>query len=139
MNKREIERAWVEIDLCALKGNAAHLRRIMQPGCKLMAVVKADAYGHGAVEVAKTLNLIGVDTFAVATIEEGIALRRHQIAGEILILGYTAPGRAADLQRFRLRQTVVDMAHAEALNAMGIPLEVEIKVDTGMHRLGIDV
>mgnify|MGYP000342770307 CR=1 FL=1 len=76
---------------------------------------------------------------AVATIEEGITLRRHKIAGEILILGYTAPCRAADLQRFRLRQTVVDMAHAEALNAIGIPLEVEIKVDTGMHRLGIDV
>ena len=139
MNKREMERGWVEIDLRALKGNVAHLRRIMQPGCKLMAVVKADAYGHGAVEVAKTLNLIGEDTFAVATIEEGITLRRHKIAGEILILGYTAPCRAADLQRFRLRQTVVDMAHAEALNAIGIPLEVEIKVDTGMHRLGIDV
>lgn len=130
------ERAWIEVDLQALKHNVSELRRIMQPGCELMAVVKADAYGHGAEMVAKTLSELGVHAFATATIEEAIRLRTCGITGEILILGYTRAERAGDLEYYGLRQTVTDIAHARALDRMGRNIQTDIKIDTGMHRLG---
>lgn len=102
-----------------------------------MAVVKADAYGHGAVKVAQTLEQEGCRHFAVATLEEGIALRAAGVKGEILILGYTMPRDAFLLKRYDLLQTVVDEAHGKALAAAGYFLRVHLAVDTGMHRLGI--
>ncbi|HBQ26482.1 MAG TPA: amino-acid racemase, partial [Syntrophomonas sp.] len=74
--------------------NVKALREILPAGSELMAVVKANAYGHGDVEIAANLNHIGVSSFAVATIDEGIRLRTHGIKGDILILGYTLPERA---------------------------------------------
>ncbi len=132
-------RAWLEIDRVALAHNAMTLTQSLPEGEKLMAVVKAEGYGHGAETVARTMQEAGVTAFAVATLGEGIALRRSGIKGEILILGYTPAQAAAQLREYRLTQTVADSAHAAALEAAGKTLSVHIAVDTGMHRLGIPV
>ena len=132
-------RAWREIDLDALAHNAAVLQESLPPGQRLMAVVKADAYGHGATQVCRRLWKEGIHTFAVACLAEGIALRKEGIRGTILILGYTAPEEAPLLHRWWLTQAVVDVGHGEALNAQGKKVQVHLALDTGMHRLGIPV
>lgn len=131
-----MDRAWAEIHLANLGHNVKVLCDMLPNGCELMAVVKANAYGHGDVEVARYLNRIGVSSFAVATIEEGIRLRTYGIKGSILILGYTDPQRVPELIRYRLSQTVADYKHAKQLNASKQQISVHIKIDTGMHRLG---
>ncbi|AGL01208.1 alanine racemase [Desulfoscipio gibsoniae] len=131
-----MDRAWAEIHLANLGHNVKVLRDMLPNGCELMAVVKANAYGHGDVEIACYLNRIGVASFAVATIEEGIRLRTHGIEGDILILGYTDPQRVPELVRYRLSQTVTEYKHAKQLNASKQQISVHIKIDTGMHRLG---
>ena len=108
-------RAWREVDLDALTHNARLLQRRMGENCRLMAVVKADAYGHGAVPVAKTLAEAGVEAFAVACPAEGIALRRAGIQGTILVLGCTPPEGAEELVRWDLTQTVADQVHGNCL------------------------
>lgn len=130
-------RAWREIDLDALAHNARVLQGRLAPGCRLMAVVKADAYGHGAVPVARRLEREGVTAFAVACLAEGISLRRAGIQGVILILGYTPAQAVPELYRWKLTQTVADEEHGRALNAAGLPLMVHLALDTGMHRLGV--
>ncbi len=130
------ERAYMEIDLRNLEHNVRVLKKAMPPKCELMAVVKAQAYGHGACEIAVHLNRIGVRAFAVATIDEGIELRRYGILGEILILGYTAPPRARELHKYDLTQTLIDYEYADLLNRQGCRVKAHMKVDTGMHRLG---
>lgn len=134
---RHAERAWIELNLSFLKHNAAELRRVMTPGCELMAVLKAEAYGHGMLPVADALCEENVTSFAVATVDEGIVLREHGIKDEILILGYTDPRRAEELHGYALSQTVFDLSYAEALAAEGKEISVHIAVDSGMHRLGI--
>ncbi|MDD2373502.1 MAG: alanine racemase, partial [Syntrophomonadaceae bacterium] len=136
LNQTRAERAWAEINLNNLKHNVKALREILPAGCELMAVVKANAYGHGDVEIAANLSQIGISSFAVATIDEGIRLRTHGIKGEILILGYTLPERTAELVRYHLTQAVIDYDHAKQLNAFGKPMAVHIKINTGMNRLG---
>lgn len=131
------DRAYTEIDLGNLEHNARVLQKAMPPQCRLMAVVKAEAYGHGAFEIAVHLDRIGVKAFAAATIDEGIRLRKYGIRGEILILGYTEAGRAAELKKYNLMQTVIDADYADALERQKIEVKVHIKIDTGMHRLGI--
>lgn len=131
-------RAWIEIDRQALRHNAAELQRLLPASCRLMAVVKADGYGHGAVKVARELEKSGVEAFAVATLTEGIALRKGGLKGELLVLGYTRPADAVILRRYRLSQTIVDDSYAEALGAAGVHINVHIEVDTGMHRSGVD-
>ncbi len=131
-------RAWIELDMAALAHNVRRLRALLPEGCELMAVVKANAYGHGDLPVARALNRMGVCRFAVATLSEGVALRRGGVEGEILILGYTDPSDAALLARHRLTQTAVDFPHALALGGAGRKLKVQIALDTGMHRLGFD-
>lgn len=131
------ERAWIEVNVGNLRHNVETLKKVMQPGCELMAVVKAQAYGHGAVLTASYLNKMGVMAFAVATINEGITLRKSGIRGEILILGYTDVGRASELKKYDLIQALISFEYAEALNIQGFTIRTHIKIDTGMHRLGI--
>ncbi len=133
----KIGRAWIEVNRNNLYHNVEILKKAMQPGCELMAVVKAQAYGHGAVLTASHLNKMGVRAFAVATVDEGIALRKSGICGEILILGYTEAGRASELKEYDLMQTLISFEYAEVLNNQGIAVKVHMKIDTGMHRLGI--
>lgn len=130
-------RAYIEINLSNLEHNVAALQKVMPKECKLMAVVKREAYGHGAFEIASNLEKMGVDAFATATIDEAIWLRKYGIRGEILILGYTEVLRASELKKYHLTQTLIDFDYARALNSQGIAVKVHLKIDTGMHRLGI--
>ncbi len=131
-------RAWAQIHLDALTENVRAITGLLPKSCAFMAVVKANAYGHGDFIVARHLARIGVTDFAVATIEEAIALRRHKIPGNILILGYTPAACARLLLRYDLTQTIVDLAHARALADTLLPIKVHLKIDTGMHRLGLN-
>lgn len=134
---RQDDRAWREIDTAALRANALLLAKLAGPECRLMAVLKADGYGHGSVLCARVLRRAGVRAFAVAALTEGIRLRRAGVRGTILILGYTAPEEAELLVRYRLTQTVVDEDYAKRLSAQGWHVRVQAAVDTGMHRIGI--
>ncbi len=131
------DRAWITLDRAALAHNRAALEALLPPGCRLMPAVKANAYGHGALPIARELASQGIDAFCVACLDEGIQLRRGGIRGEILLLGYTPPDQFSLLRRYKLTQTVVDFPYAQQLNAFGKPLAVHLAVDTGMHRLGI--
>lgn len=135
--KEKPGRAWLEISTENLRANYKALCKLMGEECKCMAVVKADAYGHGAVRVAEVLSREGCDTFAVASLEEGIALRSADIRGKILVLGYTMPRDAFLLNRYDLTQTIVNETHANALAESGYEIKGHLAVDTGMNRLGI--
>lgn len=132
-------RAWLEIDLNNLEHNVNALQSAMPAGCRLMAVTKAEAYGHGMYEMTTHLEKMGVKAFAVATIDEGIRLRKYGISGEILILGYTPPQRVKELHKYRLTQTLADYRHALMLNEQDCRINAHIKIDTGMHRLGFGI
>ncbi len=134
----EKDRAWIEINLDNLRHNVKMLHKAMPEHCELMAVVKANAYGHGIYEIAVCMNQMGERAFAVATIDEGIKLRQYGIWGEILILGYTNPARAKELHRYDLTQTLIDYDYALVLSQQGYRVKAHIKIDTGMHRLGFD-
>ncbi len=135
-------RTWAEINLSNLRYNLILLEQTLPEDCQVMAVVKANAYGHGAVPIAAELQASGVSAFAVACMAEGILLRKKGIKGTILILGYTHPNHTIYLLKYHLTQTVVDYSHAVDLNRMaadaGKKLQVHLKIDTGMHRLGED-
>jgi alanine racemase len=128
------------VDLGALSNNWRLLRSRVAPR-PIYAVVKADAYGHGAVSVARRLAAEEADRFAVATLEEGIALRRAGVRGEILVLGFSDPADAPLHQAFALTPTLYEAgqarAFAEAADKLPAPLPVQLKIDTGMGRLGI--
>ncbi len=130
-------RARIELDTAALARNVEFLRSCLPKDCRLMPAVKAEAYGHGAVIIARLLNQLNVDAFCVACLSEGIALREAGIKGEILILGYTAPVDLPLLVRYELTQTVVDYPYAQMLEQSGLTLHVHVAIDTGMHRLGL--
>lgn len=130
-------RAWIELDMDHLHQNVIALKKLLPQGCEIMPAVKANAYGHGAVLIAKELNRLGIRAFCVAAVSEGIELRRSGIEGEIMILGYTHPKQFSMLRKYRLTQTVIDYSYARLLNSYGKKLKVHLKIDTGMHRLGV--
>lgn len=134
----EQSRAWIEIDRAALRHNVKALEKRLPPGCALMPAVKANAYGHGAVLVARECQAMGVSAFCVATLEEGMELRQNGIEEAVLVLGWTDPRRAALLHAYNLTQTVVGLGYAQELDQQGKAIDVHIKIDTGMHRLGIN-
>jgi alanine racemase len=132
---------WAEIDLGAIAHNVSALKHLLAPPCRLLAAVKANGYGHGAVRVAQTALANGATFLGVARVDEGIELRRAGITDPILVFGYTPPARAEDLLQFGLTQTVYDLSTAEAFSARALAsgrrLTIHIKLDTGMGRLGI--
>ncbi|GHU87925.1 alanine racemase [Clostridia bacterium] len=132
-----LDRIWAEIDLTALRSNAAAVKSRLG-ATKLMAVIKADAYGHGAVRAARALGGIA-DFLAVACISEAMELREAGIASPLLILGYTPPECADILIDNNITQTVFDADYARELSAAahGRTLDAHLKIDTGMNRLGI--
>lgn len=135
-DKEKQKRAWAEINTENLKHNLQELNHIMPKSCQMMAVVKANAYGHGALEISRILADEGVQAFAVATLKEGIQLRKNGIKGEILILGMTEASNVSLIKKWDLTQTVVDFDHAERLQQENIKIKVHVKIDTGMGRLG---
>ena len=134
-------RTWAEIDLDAVRHNLTVIRSLLSPGCRLMAVVKADAYGHGVARVARIYDEMGVGWFAVSNLEEALQLRRLGLSQRILILSYTPPEAAKTLAAENITTAAVSLEHAVALNgaaaAAGVTLTVHIKVDTGMGRVGL--
>ncbi|MBC2693763.1 MAG: alanine racemase [Desulfobacteraceae bacterium] len=132
---------WAEVDLKAIAHNIRELRRVTNPKARFMAVVKANAYGHGIIEVARQLLENGIEALGVANIEEGIQIRKDGIYAPVLIFGYTSPVHAKKLIEFDLTQTVFSCETSEKLsqaaNAYGKKIKVHIKVDTGMGRLGL--
>ncbi|MBQ9031143.1 MAG: serine racemase VanT catalytic subunit [Parasporobacterium sp.] len=129
-------RAWIELNMEHLLHNVQALKSLVPAGCELMPVVKANAYGHGAALIAKELSRHGLRRFCVASIEEGIELRKSGINGTILILGYTHPDLFPLLRKYHLTQTAIDPEYAKQLESCGHKLHVHVKIDTGMHRLG---
>lgn len=135
----ETRRCWAEIDLDALRRNFRLVKQCAGSAA-VMAVVKADAYGHGDAVVAPLLEKEGADAFAVACLNEALRLRRAGVTKPVLILGYTHPESAAILAAHDIRQTVFSSEYAAALSAAavraGVTVRVHLKIDTGMARLG---
>ena len=131
---------WIEVSAGALANNLRAVQRIAGPERPVMAVVKANAYGHGAAEVARILAQAGATRFAVATLSEAIELRAAALTQPILVLGYTPPQQAAWALAHAVTLTVIDGETAAALHAVassqGRRLPVHVKVNTGMNRLG---
>ncbi len=130
-------RTYTSVDLSAIRHNFHTVKSRLKPGCKILSVVKADGYGHGAVEVAKTL--WDSDYFGVACIDEAIELRENGIETPILILGYTSPKEARLLSRWDLTQCAFEVAYLHQLQQALEPnqtLKIHLKIDTGMSRLG---
>ncbi len=132
---------WAEIDLNNLAANFNHIKQRVSPTARVMAVVKANAYGHGAVECARRLAREGADWFGVALPEEGIELRTAGITQPILCLAGYWPGQAAGCIRHGLTPVVYHLEMIEALNQAaanaGVIADVHVKIDTGMGRLGV--
>ncbi len=129
-------RAWIELNREHLRENVRMLESLLSPGQLLMPAMKANAYGHGAVTVAKELQNVGIRSFCVACVAEGVELRKGGVTGEILVLGYTHPMDFPLLRKYDLIQTVVDYAYGRLLDSCGKKVRVHVKIDTGMHRLG---
>lgn len=131
----------IEVDLDALEHNIKQFRQHLQENVKMMAVVKADAYGHGAVQVAKTALDAGASYLAVAFVDEAVELRNAGISAPILILGYTPPHAVQTAVHYDLTCTVYSQENlrqmVETAKKAGKALRVHVKVDTGMGRLGL--
>lgn len=136
----KLNRAWAEISLDNIAHNIREIRRITGKSAEIMGVVKADAYGHGVMEVAKTLLENGASRFAVSMLDEAIQLRRAGIEVPILILGYTDPRRANEIIENDVTQSVFSHDLAQALSdeavRQGKKVKIHIKIDTGMSRIG---
>ncbi len=131
---------WVEINLKRLNHNLLEVKRIINPNVRLMAVVKANAYGHGMVMVARQAVKSGADMLAVARIEEGIKLRKAGINLPVLVFGFTHQINTLKLIEYDLTQTVFSFQSAkwlsEAAGACGKKIKIHLKIDTGMGRIG---
>lgn len=130
---------WAEIDLDSLKYNIRNIKKIVG-NKEVIAVVKADAYGHGAIDIVPTLLENGASKLAVAMISEAIELRRNNINAPILILGYTPLTCGEELIEYNIEQTVFDYKYAKELSdiamGMGKKAKIHIAIDTGMGRIG---
>ncbi len=135
-----LKRTWAEIDLDALRHNYRLIQQKIAPDTCIYAVIKADAYGHGAVKVAHAFLEEGATRFAVSNVEEAVQLRQAGITQPILLLSYTPPAEVCRLVEMDITQTVVSLAHAKELDvaaaAGNVTLKVHLKVDTGMSRVG---
>ena len=129
------------INLSALAHNLAEVRRHIPFSCEILAVVKADAYGHGAVPISRALHQLQVRRFGVSTVQEGITLREGGIDHSILVMGGISPSQFPDLLHYRLTPILWDQETAsrlaEHLSAQSMPFPVHVKVETGMKRLGL--
>jgi alanine racemase len=138
---KEHHPVWAEIDLRAITHNLQAVRQLIGPRIKIMAVVKADAYGHGSENAARAMDAAGADAFGVARLCEAVALRKAGFTKPILIFGYTPPDAAGELIRNDLTQTVFSVRYAYSLNdkarSANGHIKTHIKIDSGMGRLGL--
>ncbi len=130
------------IKISALANNLSEIRRCISPSCDILAVVKANAYGHGATMIAKSLVDLGVQRLGVATVQEGCTLRQHGITQPILVMGGLLPNQLQELIQHRLTPVLSndEITHllAELIDQNLSPYPVHVKVDTGMRRLGFN-
>ena len=138
--KEILRRTWAEIDLDALARDFRAVRQAANAQAKVCCVVKADAYGHGAVRMAREFEELGADWFAVSNLEEALQLRLGQIQKPVLVLGYTPPEEAAALAKYHISQCVYSLEYAKELShyavEAGVTVNIHVKIDTGMSRLG---
>ena len=133
-----LKRSWIEIDLEQIKNNVEVYKKSLSFNGKIIAIVKANAYGHGAVAVSKELQKIGVDFFAVSNLDEAIELRLAGIKGEIIILGYTPTNCYKELIKYDLIQTLISEEYADKLwDVAKSHIKVHFAIDTGMNRIGL--
>lgn len=135
------QRAWVNIHHQALVNNVKALKKYLSSNTQLMTVIKADAYGHGAVKVAETVLKAGVDSLAIATLAEGVELRENGITAPILILGaINNPDEVEKIVKYNLEPTLCTPSQAsvfaDTVSGLNTTLKVHLKLDTGMSRLG---
>ncbi|MFH2113996.1 MAG: alanine racemase, partial [Spirochaetota bacterium] len=133
--------AWTEIDLRAISRNIKAIRAGMNPRVEFCAVVKADGYGHGSVPVARAALAGGADRLAVAFVDEGVVLRKAGFTCPIIVMGHSGAQEAAKAISYELQLALVSCEHAELVagvaNSLGKTALVHLKIDTGMHRLGL--
>lgn len=136
---KEYHRVHADINLDAIVQNCRNARKITNPSSKLMAIIKADGYGHGAVQIAHRIDDI-VDAYGIAIVEEGIELRKAGIRKPILILGFTPWQQYEDLLNYEITQAVFSLEMAEQLSeaaqSCNRTAHIHIKIDTGMNRIG---
>lgn len=134
-------RAWAEIDLSLVQHNIDEINKLIPAKTKIMAIVKANSYGHGDIMMSKQLEACGVDFFGVSSIDEAINLRESDIQSTILVLGYTPQEHFHEIVKQKVIQTVLSLDYAKKLDAFAkahqVTIDVHIKVDTGMSRIGI--
>jgi alanine racemase len=132
---------WVEIDLSAIGANCRRLKQIIGPDVELLASLKADAYGHGALRVARTVLYHGATRLGVATLSEAAPLRQAGITAPILVFGYLPPWQMREAVRLGITVTLYSLEAAQALSqaaqSLGIPARAHLKIDSGMGRLGL--
>ncbi len=132
---------WAEINLDHIAHNLQEFRRIIPPHTQIMAVVKADAYGHGAIDVAQAALQAGASRLAIALLEEGIVLRQHNFTAPILLLGVSAPGTEDAVLQYDLCPTIASIESAQRFadraEAKGKTINFHLKLDTGMGRIGV--
>lgn len=131
-------RCWVEINLVQLQTNLNVYKKNIRSNMQIMAVVKADAYGHGDATIAKYLYDNGVSNFAVSNIDEAIHIRIAGVQGQILILGYTPINRLNDLVEYDLTQALLSEEYAESVKKSGVSIKCQFAIDTGMRRIGLN-
>lgn len=139
-NREEIDtsklRAFAEINLTNFNHNINIIKNMLDDNCEIVGVVKANAYGHGAVEVASYFESIGIKHFAVACISEGIELRKGDVDGEIIVLGYTPVCQKEDLIKYDLTQALVNSQYAKELSELPGVVKCHVALNTGMNRIG---
>ena len=144
MYKEALRAAWAEINITNLDFNIKQIKEKVGPGKKITGIIKADAYGHGAVKVATVLRANGIDSFGVATLSEAIRLRKAGfILEEIILLGLTPEPYTDTIIEYRLTPVVCDFKSAEAISKAAqksnIIINGYIAIDTGMGRIGYDI
>lgn len=136
----EKTKAYAEINLSAIRKNYDFIKSKLAPECRIMAVLKADAYGHGAQKIAMKLASLGADAFAVAHVDEAVLLRRAGITGLILVLGYTLPECFDMLTEYDISQACASLEYLELLSDYSKSndkrLKLHLKLNTGMNRTG---
>jgi alanine racemase len=136
----KLNRSWAEIDLDAIAHNVCEIKALLKNNVEMMGVVKADAYGHGVLEVVRSLLDNGITQLAVSMLDEAIQIRKLGFDVPILILSYTDPARAEEIIQHDVIQTVYSCELVQALSAaaerLGRSVRIHIKVDTGMTRIG---
>lgn len=138
MTTKLLKRSWIEISIPNLIKNTQIYKNQIQDNSSIMAVVKADAYGHGAVEVSRALQGAGITDFAVSNVLEAVELREAGIKGQILILGYTPIEDLELLSKYDITQAIISSDYADDLIASNYHIKCQYVIDTGMNRIGLD-